>query len=135
MDRLSRQHRSWNMSRIRSSDTAPERIVRSALHRLGFRFRKASGLLLPGKPDVVLPHRRTVVFVHGCFWHRHPGCKYAYSPKSRVDFWMKKFHQNILRDAVVATDLRNKGWRVVTVWECETRDLEKLKEQLVEALR
>ena len=118
MDRLTRQHRSWNMSRIRGKDTTPEILVRSALHRMGFRFRLHKRDL-PGRPDIVLARYRTAVFVHGCFWHRHPGCTKAYTPKSRIRFWQSKFDQNIKRDAVVRDQLERLGWNVVVVWECE----------------
>ena len=117
-DRLTRERRSWNMSRIRGRDTAPEKQVRSALHRAGYRFR-LHRRDLPGRPDVVLPKYRTVVFVHGCFWHRHKGCRYAYTPKSRVAFWNAKFVSNVERDRRSARELRRLGWKVVTVWECE----------------
>ena len=119
MDNLSKERRSWNMGRIRSDNTAPEIRVRSALHRLGFRFRlhvKA----LPGKPDIVLPKWKHAVFVHGCFWHRHDGCKCAYTPKTRTEFWEEKFRQNILRDEAALLQLRRMGWEVSIVWECET---------------
>jgi len=119
-DNLSRERRSWNMSRIRSKDTDPEKRVRSALHRAGYRFRLHSKAL-PGRPDIVLPKYRTVVFVHGCFWHRHSGCAFAYTPKSRVSFWHKKFSMNVDRDERTAISLRAMGWRVITVWECEVR--------------
>ena len=118
-DRLSRERRSWNMSRIRGRDTAPEKQVRSALHRAGYRFRLHSKQL-PGRPDVVLPKYCTVVFVHGCFWHRHKGCRYAYTPKSRVAFWKAKFDSNVERDRRNVRELRRLGWKVVKVWECET---------------
>lgn len=118
-DTLSSESRSWNMSRIRSRDTAPEIIVRSVLHSLGFRFRLHVSRL-PGKPDIVLSKYKTVVFVHGCFWHRHPGCKYSYNPKSRVEFWQAKFQQNIERHNKVAGELETLGWKVVVIWECET---------------
>jgi len=118
MDTLTKEQRSWNMSRIRGRDTAIEVRLRSALHRLGFRFRKnVRGL--PGTPDIVLPKYRTVVFVHGCFWHRHANCKRATMPKSRVAFWRKKFERNIVNDRQHLRDLRKAGWRVVTVWECQ----------------
>jgi len=107
------------MSRIRGADTAPERIVRSRLHRLGFRFR-LHAKNLPGRPDIVLPAHRAVVLVHGCFWHRHARCKYAYRPKSRSKFWKQKFRKNVLRDRRVLMELRSQGWRVQVVWECET---------------
>src|SRR5579862_5549375 len=110
MDSLSKERRSWNMSRIRSRDTKPERAVRSMLHRLGFRFRLASGRRIFGRPDIVLPKYRTVVFVHGCFWHRHRGCPFAYTPRSRLEFWMRKFDANIARDSTVTRQLRREGW-------------------------
>jgi DNA mismatch endonuclease, patch repair protein len=119
VDRLTPEHRSWNMSRIRGRDTQPERAVRSALHRAGYRFR-LHRKDLPGRPDIVLPKHRTVVFVHGCFWHRHPGCRFAYTPKSRADFWAAKFLANVERDQRNRRDLRRLGWRVITVWECQT---------------
>lgn len=122
MDRLTRKHRSWNMSRIRGKDTTPELVVRSALHRMGFRFRLHKKDL-PGRPDIVLSRYRTAVFVHGCFWHRHPGCTKAYTPKSRVRFWQSKFDQNVKRDAAVRNQLERLGWNVVVVWECEVSEL------------
>jgi DNA mismatch endonuclease (patch repair protein) len=118
VDRLSREHRSWNMSRIRGKDTKPELAVRSALHRAGYRFR-LHRKYLPGQPDIVLLKYRTVVFVHGCFWHRHKGCKFAYAPKSRVAFWNEKFLRNVDRDRRNANALRRLGWRVITIWECQ----------------
>lgn len=135
MDRIDKARRSWNMSRIRSSDTVPERLVRSYLHRLGARFRTNTGRTLPGKPDVVLPAHRTAIFVHGCFWHRHPGCLYAYTPKSRIQFWKDKFERNMLRDTVVRKALQRAGWRVVVVWECETRIAEKLETRLARLVK
>jgi DNA mismatch endonuclease (patch repair protein) len=134
MDRISKKRRSWNMSRIRGRDTKPELVVRSLLHRMGYRFR-LHRKDLPGKPDIVLPKYRTVVFVHGCFWHRHSGCKYAYVPKSRVKFWQGKFERNIERDAEVRSALRALGWQVLVVWECETAVPEALASRLSEALR
>jgi DNA mismatch endonuclease (patch repair protein) len=106
------------MSRIRSRDTAPEKIVRSTLHRAGYRFRLHSKNL-PGCPDIALPKHRTVVFVHGCFWHRHRHCRFAYTPKSRSDFWEAKFRSNVERDRRKTRELRRLGWQVVTIWECE----------------
>lgn len=108
------------MSGIKGANTKPERLVRSFLHRHGLRFR-LHGKGLPGKPDLVLPKYRTVVFVHGCFWHRHPGCKFAYTPKSNVDFWKKKFKENVGRDERKEEELRQAGWRVLIVWECEAK--------------
>lgn len=120
-DRLTPEHRSWNMSRIRSRDTSPERIVRSLLHRMGYRFR-LHRKDLPGSPDIVLPKYRTVIFVHGCFWHRHKGCSQCYMPKTRVDFWEHKFDATVKRDRKVVCALRRAGWRVVILWECQLRD-------------
>lgn len=121
--------RSDVMSKIRSSNTQPERLVRSILHRLGYRFRlHTKGII--GKPDVVLRRHKTVVFVHGCFWHRHARCKYAYKPKTRKAFWFQKFNDNVARDKLVRRRLARDGWRVITVWECETRDLDVLAARL-----
>jgi DNA mismatch endonuclease (patch repair protein) len=106
------------MSRIRGRDTKPELAVRSLLHRLGYRFR-LHVRDLPGRPDIVLSRHRTVVLVHGCFWHRHQGCRFCYLPKTRVDFWRRKFEGNVERDRVVQRELRKIGWRVMVVWECE----------------
>lgn len=121
------------MSRIRDRDTEPEKRVRSLLHRMGYRFR-LHDRTLPGRPDIVLRRYRTVIFVHGCFWHRHPGCRYAYSPKTRVEFWEAKFAGNVVRDQDAQASLALAGWRVVTVWECETRDLAVLASGLRELL-
>jgi DNA mismatch endonuclease (patch repair protein) len=129
MDRLTREHRSWNMSRIRGRDTKPELLVRSILHRLGFRFR-LNRTKLPGRPDVVLTRHRTVVFVHGCFWHRHAGCRFAYTPKSNLQFWTTKLEGNVARDKKALRALRALGWRTVIVWECQTADGPKLANRL-----
>jgi len=126
MDRLSRSHRSWNMSRIKSRDTSTELTVRSVLHDMGYRFR-LHRKDLPGKPDIVLPKYRTVIFVHGCFWHRHTECKYAYTPKSNVEFWEKKFKANVERDQNNNRILQELGWRIIVIWECQTQNLEPLK--------
>jgi DNA mismatch endonuclease (patch repair protein) len=133
MDTVSQTIRSWNMSRIRSRDTIPERTVRSLLHRMGFRFRLHSRL--PGRPDIVLARCRTVILVHGCFWHRHETCQFAYKPKTRKRFWRSKFSANIARDRVVQADLRKQGWRVVVVWECELRNMERLAKRLAAKLK
>lgn len=129
MDRIDKERRSWNMSRIKAQDTRPELRVRSLLHRLGLRFR-LNNKDLPGKPDLVLPKFRTAVFVHGCFWHRHPGCSFAYTPKSNLAFWNTKFSRNIHRDAQVTDLLRALGWNQVIIWECELRDVDKLTNRL-----
>ena len=133
MDTLTPERRSWNMSRIRSRDTAPERLVRSLLHRMGYRFRLHRSDL-PGKPDIVLPRHKTVVLVHGCYWHRHADCRLAYSPKSNVDFWQAKFRENVSRDLRQSQELTELGWRVITVWECETTELRVLAERLLQDL-
>jgi len=114
------------MSRIRSSNTTPERIVRSVLHELKYRFR-LHGKKVFGNPDVILPKYNIAIFVHGCFWHRHKGCKYAYKPKTRVAFWNKKFRDNVKRDKKVAATLIKAGWNVIVIWEDETEDREGLK--------
>ncbi len=119
MDIVSRNRRSSMMAGIRSKNTLPEKLIRSELHRLGFRFRLHSRKL-PGKPDIVLPKYRTVILINGCFWHRHQNCKYAYMPKSRVRFWKRKFSENVRRDLYVRQSLKKLGWRVLTVWECQT---------------
>lgn len=129
MDRISKEHRSWNMSRIRGRDTKPERVVRSLLHRIGYRFR-LHRKDLPGRPDIVLPKYRTVIFVHGCFWHRHPNCPLAYTPRSRVAFWRSKFAANVHRDRRTSRALRQLGWSVVTVWECHLRNPHKMRDRL-----
>jgi DNA mismatch endonuclease (patch repair protein) len=119
IDKLSRERRSWNMSRIKGRDTAPERVVRSLLHRMGYRFRLHSRDL-PGRPDVVLPKHSTVILVHGCFWHRHRGCKNCTTPTSNREFWIRKLEGNAERDRQRARELGQLGWRVVRIWECET---------------
>ena len=118
MDFLSPLERSERMSRIRSSNTSPELALRRAMHALGFRFR-LHRKDLPGRPDIVLPRYRTAIFVHGCFWHRHDGCKVASTPKSNTEFWIKKFDRNVARDVKSQETLEAQGWRVIVVWECE----------------
>lgn len=130
MDRISKERRSWNMSRIRSKHTKPELLVRSLLHVQGYRFRlHVRGL--PGHPDIVLPKWKTVVFVNGCFWHRHKGCGYAYMPKTRKGFWRRKFLGNVRRDRRKVKALASLGWTVETIWECELANLEKLRKHLL----
>ena len=120
-DIVDRDKRSEIMSRIRNRDTTPEMIVRRMAHRLGFRFR-LHRKDLPGSPDIVFPRHRAVIMVHGCFWHRHSGCKHASSPQTRVRFWEEKFKGNVVRDRRNETALRELGWRVMVIWECETKD-------------
>jgi len=133
MDTLTKEQRSWNMSRIQGRDTGPECQVRSMLHRMGYRFR-LNRVDLPGKPDIVLPRYRTIIFVHGCFWHRHKGCKFAYTPKSRQAFWKSKFAKNVDRDRKVIKALKESGWQVLIVWECELRSPQRLTTKLSKAL-
>lgn len=119
-DTLSSERRSWNMSRIRGRDTKAEKLLRSLLHRAGYRFR-LHVWELPGRPDIVLPKYRTAIFMHGCFWHRHQGCANATMPSTRREFWQAKFEGNINRDERNRRDLREAGWDVITVWECELK--------------
>jgi DNA mismatch endonuclease (patch repair protein) len=119
-DIVDSQTRSRMMSGIRGKNTKPELALRRSLHALGFRYRPhAKGI--PGKPDIVMPKYRAVIFVHGCFWHRHAGCRYATVPATRHEFWAAKFEANVARDAAVQSALREASWRVGTVWECALR--------------
>ena len=120
MDRLTPEQRSAHMARIRGKDTQPELAVRRLLHRLGYRFR-LHRRSLPGTPDIVLPTRRKVVFVNGCFWHGHKTCKVGGIPKTRTTFWTEKLVRNRRRDAQKVKALRAAGWSVAIVWECQTR--------------
>lgn len=117
------------MRRVRGRDTGPELAVRRFLHRAGYRFR-LHDRRLPGSPDLVLRRHRTVVFVHGCFWHRHRGCRRTTTPKTRREFWRRKFTANVARDAAAVRALETLGWRVVVVWECRTRSSGDLAEAL-----
>lgn len=112
--------RSYNMSQIKGKDTKPEETVRKFLFSQGFRYRK-NDKRLPGKPDVVLPKYRTVIFVNGCFWHKHEHCKYFVWPKSTVDFWKEKINSNVQRDQRNYQKLSDMGWKVLIVWECELK--------------
>ncbi|MDE4914275.1 DNA mismatch endonuclease Vsr [Methylobacterium sp. 092160098-2] len=133
MDKLEPAARSALMGRIRGTDTAPEMAVRRAAHRLGYRFR-LHRRSLPGRPDLVFPARRAVIFVHGCFWHRHEGCAKASTPKTRTDFWTGKFARNVERDREAQDRLEQAGWRVLVVWECGIRDQLRLESTLREFL-
>jgi DNA mismatch endonuclease, patch repair protein len=134
MDIFPRSRRSALMSRIRPSNTKPEIAVRHAAHCLGFRFR-LHRRDLPGTPDLVFPRLKKVVFVHGCFWHRHRGCRYAYSPKSNIPFWRAKFEANVARDREATVELKRRGWLVSIIWECETYDEDALSLRVAEILR
>lgn len=133
MDIVSPTHRSRMMARIRGKSTKPELIVRRVAHRLGYRFR-LHRKDLPGSPDVVFPRLRLAVFVNGCFWHRHRNCRYAYNPKTNVEFWVRKFQNNVLRDTRAKEELEDMGWRVLIIWECETANVNQLRNTLVTTL-
>ncbi|MEO7300855.1 MAG: very short patch repair endonuclease [Verrucomicrobiota bacterium] len=146
LDKLTKEHRSWNMSRIRGMDTKPEVAVRQHLHRMGFRFRLHVKIPIEGRaklplrrdseaaqqrrptrvrfvrPDIVLPRYKTAIFVHGCFWHRHKGCKNCTTPTHRQEFWLAKLNGNAARDKLHQRALRKLGWRVIVVWECRASD-------------
>ena len=130
-DHISQKHRSWNMSRISSKNSTPERIVRSVLHRMGYRFR-LHDKKLSGKPDLVFKKHNLVIFVHGCFWHRHQGCKRCTTPKSNQGYWLDKFKKNTSRDRKNQKKLIEQDWRVEVIWECETKDWSKLFTRLYE---
>ena len=125
VDVLTPEQRRHNMIRIKGKDTKPELLLRRGLHARGLRYR-LHDRALPGRPDLVLPKYKTAVFVHGCFWHRHPDCAGARMPQTRADFWSAKFARNMARDKRVESALVDAGWTVFTIWECETRDAELL---------
>lgn len=134
-DILTPERRSWNMSRIRGRDTGPELKLRSLLHRAGFRFRLCNKKL-PGRPDILLRKYRTAIFVHGCYWHRHPGCSKATTPSTRMEFWTSKFERTIDRDREATRKLEAAGWNVEIVWECELeREPGKTLDRVVRKLR
>lgn len=124
MDIFSPEKRSQVMSLIKSKDTKPEKIIRSILHKLGFRFR-INRKDLPGKPDIILPKYKTVIFVHGCFWHQHKGCKYASLPKTNSQFWEKKLFENHKRDKRIMKEYEKTDWKVLVLWQCEIRNIQK----------
>ena len=121
VDRLTQKRRSWLMSRVKSKNTSPEVRVRQVAHALGLRFR-LHRKNLPGRPDLVFPKHKVAILVHGCFWHRHRGCSKASMPKSRIEYWQKKFDTNVARDTETEKELLRLGWRVLIVWECMTRE-------------
>ena len=125
MDVHDQKTRSYNMSRVKGKDTKPEEIVRKYLFSQGFRYRK-NDKRLPGKPDIVLPKYKTVIFVNGCFWHKHEGCKYFVWPKSNSEFWKEKIESNIVRDKKQYEELKNAGWHVIIVWECELKKKQRM---------
>ena len=121
------------MAAIKSKNTKPEIAVRKLLHSLGYRFR-LHRKDLPGSPDIVLPKYKTVIFVHGCFWHRHKNCKYATSPKTREEFWENKFKQNVERDKNNFKELKNLNWKVLVLWECEVKNIQNISVEIIETL-
>lgn len=123
-DIISPEQRSKNMSAIRSRDTKPEVYLRKLMFADGYRYRIADKTI-PGHPDIFLRKYNTAIFVHGCFWHRHQDCQYAYTPKTRVDFWQKKFDDNVKRDAVVREELKKRGIKCLIIWECTIRQMRK----------
>jgi DNA mismatch endonuclease (patch repair protein) len=129
MDIVTPERRSAMMSGIRGRDTKPEIAVRRLAHRLGYRFR-LHRRDLPGTPDLVFPRRKKVIFVHGCFWHRHTDCRFAYEPKSNVEKWQRKFRANVTRDEHVRRELEEMDWDVLVIWECQTKDVEMLAREL-----
>ncbi len=142
-DLLTKERRSWNMSRIKSSNTKPEKLVRSLLHRMGYRFRLHGKIskkayakgILPGKPDIVLAKYRTVIFIHGCFWHRHEGCSRATQPKTNIEYWYNKLKKNVTSDFINKKLIEDMGWRVLIIWECEIKDRVRLKDILFQELK
>ncbi|MBO9324229.1 MAG: DNA mismatch endonuclease Vsr [Roseiflexus sp.] len=123
------EERSRIMAKVRGENTSPERLVRSLIHKMGYRFR-LNVKDLPGKPDIVLKKHKKVIFVHGCFWHQHEGCPHAARPSSNTEYWNKKLDRNMIRDRENVHKLEYLGWNVLIVWECETRDREKLFDKL-----
>jgi len=132
-DRLSPEHRSWLMGQVRGRNTSPEIAVRKAAHGLGYRFR-LHRKDLPGTPDLVFPRLRKVIFVHGCFWHRHRNCRLASFPKTRQEFWEAKFRRNVERDEQAVADLERLGWDVKVIWQCDTTKTGLLEKQIAEFL-
>lgn len=121
------------MSRVRSKDTKPEMIVRRMIHGMGYRYRLHQKSL-PGKPDLVFSSRRKIIFIHGCFWHRHQQCSFARLPKSHLDYWLPKLDGNLERDNSNCENLRKQGWDVMVLWECELLDKERLSMKIIEFL-
>lgn len=134
MDIKSKEERSRNMSAIRSGDTKPEMQVRCYLHAHGFRY-GLHNRKLPGSPDIVLRKYKTVIFINGCFWHGHEGCKYFRLPKSNIEFWQTKIERNRQRDIETIEALKAKGWRVITIWECELRNIAQRSETLIQLVK
>jgi DNA mismatch endonuclease (patch repair protein) len=128
-DIFSEEKRSWIMSRVKGYDTKPELLIRSMIFRMGYRFRLHRNDL-PGKPDIVLPKHKKIIFVHGCFWHGHKNCARAKRPTTNEEFWNEKLDENIKRDKRYYRESRKLGWKVLVVWECETKNIDKLQKKL-----
>jgi len=128
-DTFSKEQRSRIMSHVKGKNTKPEKIVRSIIHNMGYRFR-LNVTLLPGKPDIVLASRRKIIFVNGCFWHHHRGCPRGNMPSTNTEFWKHKIFSTVKRDRLVRKELKKQGWSVLTVWECELRNIDRLKTRL-----
>lgn len=133
MDKITIQQRSRNMSKIRATSTKPEILVRKILWSLGYRYRLNDKRFL-GKPDIYIPRIRTVVFVNGCFWHQHEGCSRNFMPKSRVEYWKPKLKRNVLRLKEQMEKIRESGYKVVSIWECETKSKDQLQRLIVKRL-
>lgn len=137
-DHITKEHRSWNMGRIKSCDTKPEIAVRSHLHKMGYRFRLNGKVsrkyhpkgVFPGKPDIVLAGYKTVIFVHGCFWHKHKNCRRANIPKSNRSYWKPKLQRNVQRDKKVFKDINNLGWKIIVLWECQLKNIKLIDREL-----
>ncbi|WP_211608642.1 very short patch repair endonuclease [Paraburkholderia haematera] len=133
MDKLSREKRSWLMSRVTSKNTTPELFVRGLLHRMGYRFR-LHGPNLRGRPDIVFSKKKKVIFVHGCFWHGHRDCRLGRLPRTNLDFWAPKIERTRARDTETVAALEALGWKTLVVWQCELKNVELLTERLEEFL-
>jgi len=129
MDTLTTEQRSERMGRVRNKDTKPELVVRRLVHATGYRYR-LHGKNVPGHPDMVFAGKRKVIFIHCCFWHHHENCKLASTPKSRVEFWLGKFEENVRRDDTVRQELEAGGWNWMVVWQCEVKDVKRLEERI-----
>ena len=132
-DKIDPERRSQNMRRVRSRDTQPELVVRHALYKLGYRYR-LHRRDLAGTPDIVFPSKKLAIFVHGCFWHRHSGCKRTTTPSTRAEFWKAKFDANVARDQRTKRSLAKLGWRSQVIWECETKSIEQLQIKLAKIM-
>ena len=133
MDKLTKERRSWNMSRIRSNNTLPEIYIRKALWQMGYRYR-LHYKLLPGKPDIVITKQKIVVFVHGCFWHRHENCIEASRPKTNSEYWETKINKNMERDKRNQNEIKKLGWKIIIIWECMVKNDTEKNIKLLEKL-